>query len=93
MEPTRSGNAGQVGRRLAVFEVAEDRRADRRAMDAQLVGASGNRHQGEPARLRPRAVDQLVISDGAAALLRVGPDAFAAKPGHFCEQQVDAALC
>ena len=61
-------------------------------MNAQLVSASGNRHQGEPARLRPGAVDDPVISDGAAALLGVRPDAFAAMPGEFRERQIDAAL-
>ena len=77
---------------LAVFEVAEDRCADRGAMNAQLVRASGDRHQSEPARLRPGAVDDPIIGDGAAARLGVGPDAFAAMAGQFCERQIDAAL-
>src|SRR5712671_7585670 len=92
VEPPRSGNAGQVARRFAVFEVAEDRRADRGAMGAQLVRASGDRHQSEPARLLSGAVDHLVISDGAATLLGVGTNAFAAAPRHLRERQVYAAL-
>ena len=33
--------AGDMRRRAAILAVAEDRRADRRAMRAQLVGAPG----------------------------------------------------
>ena len=55
----RFGISPWLARRLAaVFAVADDRRADRGHVRAQLVGAAGQRHQRDP-RHRRRVIHRL----------------------------------
>ena len=54
-----------------VFHVAEDRRADRDAMDTELVGAPGQRPQFQPRQLLPGMIERAVVRDGARGI-RVG---------------------
>ena len=52
--------AGQERRRAAIFAVADDRMADRRHVDAQLVGAAGERLQLDPGGAVAGALDHAV---------------------------------
>ena len=91
------GGAGAAGRRrgeglaAAIFAVAQDRRAHRHAMGAQLMGAPGDGHQRQPGRAPAGMLDHAVIGDGAPALL-VGLHLLAMAAALLGERQVDAAL-
>ena len=53
VQAMRRRAAGQLRRGAAIFAVAEDRRAERGAMGAQLMRAPGHRQQRKPARPLP----------------------------------------
>ena len=61
---------GELRRGAAILAVAEDRRAERGAMGAQLMRAPGDRQQRDPARPAAGMVDHAVIGDGALAASR-----------------------
>src|SRR3954471_12332804 len=64
--------SGELRRAAAILAVAKDRRAERGAMDAQLMRAPGNRQQRDPARLDASVIENPVIGDRALAALVVG---------------------
>ena len=78
-----------------VFLVAQDGGLDGDAVDAELVGAAGERLQFEPGQLAGGVVEGLVVGDGAGAVGVVavgGGGAFAAGAADAFQGQVDAAL-
>ena len=87
-----TGDTGEMGRGGAVFRVTEDRRADRGAMGAQLVRASGHRQQGEPACLAAYIVDHTVMGNRTLAVLGIGTNPLTLAAGKLGERQVDAPL-
>src|SRR3546814_2029863 len=94
MELPRQRLARQEGGRPAIFAVAENRRADRGTMGAELMSAAGERHQGEPSRLLPDMLDGAVEGDGPLAVplpLGIGSDPLAGPPRLLAPTQIDAA--
>ena len=78
-----------------IFHVPQDRRADRDAVDAKLVGAPGQRRQFQPGQLLPGMIERAVVGDGAGRFLVVALrhlGALAARPADAPERQVDTAL-
>src|SRR5439155_12590383 len=92
MHPLRPRDAGEMRGGRTVFGIAEDRCAECRAMRAQLMRPSGDRQQGEPARLCADAVDHTIISDGVLTLLGISADPFTLAAGELSQRQVYAAL-
>src|SRR3954451_23904275 len=72
VQAMRRRASGELRRAAAILAVAEDRGAERGAMDAQLMRAPGHRQQRDPARLDARMIEHPVIGDGALAALVIG---------------------
>ena len=84
-------DALQHGGAAAVLAVAQDRRAERGTVRAQLVRAPGARHQLDPSRLMAGAVDHPIVGDRAlpsssSSRMRSKP-----LPPLLAEREVDAA--
>ncbi len=92
VELARVRRAGEVRAGAAIFRIAEDRHADRRAMRAQLMRPPGNRQQCQPARALAGIVDDAVIGDRVFAFVGVGAHPFAIAPVFFGERQADPPL-
>src|SRR5262245_44340223 len=76
----------------AILAVAEDRRAERDAVGAELMGASGHRHEDEPAYLVARMGDDGVAGDRRTAVLLVGHDALAETAPELRQRQIDPSF-
>ena len=92
MQQPRCRHALHLRERAAIFAVAQDRRAQRRAMRAQLMGAAGHRLEREPGDPVAGMGDGAVIGDGALAFLVVGTTRSPQLARQLGELLVDAAL-
>ena len=84
---------GQERVRAAIFAVADDRMADRRHVDAKLVGAAGERLELDPGGAVAGALDHPVAGPRRkAALALVDMHLLAAGARLLGERQVDEAV-
>ena len=84
--------AGQERRRPAIFAVADDRVADRRHVDAQLVRAAGEGLQFDPGGAVAGALDHAVAGARGLPLGLVDVHLFAAGAGLLGDRQFDHAV-
>src|SRR5687768_16980340 len=83
--------AGQRRLAPAILEIAQDGRAERGAMDAELMRAPRLGQKRQPGRLPASAVDQAPMSDGPEPVLLVRRDALAARARELGERQIDGS--
>src|SRR4051812_37037568 len=83
--------AGDEGAVAAILAVAENRRAERDAVHAQLMRAPRHRQELEPGGAPARDVERAIVRDRALAVLVDRGDAFAAVAAPLGERAIDLA--
>src|SRR5689334_15928956 len=93
MKTARISDGRQQGLLTAVLAIAQDRATDRRAMDAQLMGASGTRPKRQESGTLAGAIEHTEVGQGLLPLVMIDLHRFAiARARPLGQRQIDRAL-